>query len=540
MFKFHSIKKSLSHLTVIAVAGLLTSCGGDKVDHANFIPANSCAVLSINTDQIFSDAMFDLLSNTDITEGVASGPLAKLMEDPANAGLVRFDRYYLFGSGENVMESRLGAVMPMSDPEKLKEYLISNFELEVTQDSIYNVAEISNDNVIVWDDNAAILVYGPFGGDLVNDAIDCFVQKENATLAKTDNTFDEALKDQSHIVGWFKNDDLLNNLDFGIENATQFRLMETLNISKEDIKDSKSIFSFNFLDGKITLDSKQYMNEKQIKLYKELGKTNSIEPLLAVSSSENPVAMISTSLKTEGLLEVLKEYRLDEAFDQMLTRANSPVKFKLDYLVSFFEGDALILVNDFTEITKNKAVTEMNNEGEYVQKIVEVKEKIPAVTIAMPIKDEGKFNLVLPFVVKDLPVEDGVYNYRNEAYITVREGVLYVANSPKGVEAIKAKSGKLNSRLTTLATTHRVASFLDLKRTFEFVGEGIPMGKPISETASSFLADVVITEKGIDENGAVIGKSEINFTSQEHSLITTIKFSDEMSKAIKPILSLMM
>lgn len=540
MFKIQSLKKTISHLTVIAVAGVLTSCGGDKVDHANFIPANSCAVLSINTDQIFSDAMFDLMSNTDITEGIATGPLAKLMEDPANAGLVRFDRYYLFGTGANVMESRLGAVMPMSDPEKLKEYLTTNFELEVTKDSIYSVAEISNDNVIVWDENAAILMYGPFGGDLVNDAIDCFVQKETSTLAKSDKTFNEALKDGSHIVGWFKNDDLINNLDFGIANATQFQLMKTLNIKKEDIKDSKSIFSFNFLDGKITMDSKQFMNDKQKKLYEDLGKPNSIAPLLAATSSENPVAMVSTSLKTEGLLNVLKEYRLDDAFDQMLKRANSPVKLKLDYIVNFFEGDALILVNDFTEIKKNKMVPKLNDEGEYVAEVVEVKEKVPAVTIALPVKDENQLNLVLPFAVKGLPVVDGVYNYNNEAYITVREGVLFIANSPKGVEAIKAMTGKLNPRLTTLATTHRVASFLDLKRAFEFAGEGLPMAKPISDVAGNYLADVVVTEKGIDETGAVIGKSEINFSSKEHSLITTIKFSDEMSKAIKPFLSLVM
>lgn len=536
MFSITSIKKSISQLTILTVAGLLTSCGTDKVDHATYIPSNACAVISINTDQIFSDAMFDLLSNTDMTEGITKGPFAKFAKDPGSAGLVRLDRYYFYGVGTNVMDTRLGAVLPVSDAEKLKEYVSGTLEVEVTQDSIYNVAELSNTNAIVWDDNAAILVYSPIGGNLISDAIGYFSQNETTALSKSETTFDEALKDQSHIVGWFKNDELLNN----IEGATaHLQVLKKLNINKDNAKDSKSIFSFNFLDGKITLESKQYLNDKQLQLYKDLGKPNSIAPLLASAGSENPVAMVSTSLKTEGLLAVLKEYKLDQAFDDMLKRSNAPVKPKLDYVINFFKGDALILVNDFTEIKKNKVVTELNDEGNYEQKVVEITEKIPAVTIGMPLKNEGQLKMMLPYVVKDLPVEDGVYNYNNEAYITIQNGVLFVANSPKGVESIKGMTGKLNPRLTTLASTHRVASYLDLKRTFEFTGEGMPMVAKICETGASYLQDLVITEKGINENGAVVNTTEINFVSKENSLITTVKFSDDMSKAVKPVLNML-
>ena len=132
MLKNIILHSKSAFLFAVLITGLLTSCEGDAVDHSTYIPVNSCAVMSVNTDQIFSDAMFDLISNTDLTEGVVNGPLAGLVEDPGNAGLVRFDRYYLFATGENVMESRLGVILPLSDHEKLSSYLTTNLKIEIT------------------------------------------------------------------------------------------------------------------------------------------------------------------------------------------------------------------------------------------------------------------------------------------------------------------------------------------------------------------------------------------------------------------------
>jgi len=526
--------KSAFFLAVIFL-GLLSSCEVNKLDNSTYIPLNSSSVISVNTEQIFSNAMFDLISNTYLIEGLTGGPFRSLFKDPESAGLVRFDRYYLFGSGDNLTESRLGMILPLSDQEKFSNYLTINFNVEIIKDSIYKIAEVNNNLVIAWDEQTAICLYASVGDDLGNDILDYFVQDSLNSLAEKDKTFSEAINDPSHLVAWFKNDDFLNNLDVIFQSAFSINLLETLKITKEELKGGKSIFSLNFHDGKIIVDSKQYKNKLQLALYKDLEKTNAILPLVNITGSENPVIALSASLNEGGLLGFMKSYDLDKAFSEMLGKYMN-FKIDLEFVLNFFAGDAILFVNEFENVRVEKMVQQLNIEGEQEQVVKEIIERRPQITAALSLKKGNQLDVLLKIGARKYLQDDGIYNYDNLVYFTIKDDKLCFTTTPKGVEVLKAFTGKLNPVLKETLTTSKLAASFNLKKTFAFAAEGTPIGKEICEIISNSFNNLLITDQGLNDSGFVSGRAEIEYTSKDHALVSTIKFLDKAIKAMNPII----
>ncbi len=539
MFKKMLLRKIAVLISTVLLTGLLTSCDKEIVNHSTYIPNNSSAVISVNTEQIFNDEIFNLITNTDLLEGMKKGPLSGLITDPADAGLVRFARYYFFAAGENIIESRLGVILPLTNDAKLFNYIETNYKVTITENSVYKVAEISNNHVIVWDEKTAIYVYGQLGGDLVESAISYFSQDQKNSLEQNEQNFSIALKDQSHIVAWFKNDVFLNNVEKGLAATfrSQFSLLKTLKINQDQLKDGKSIFSLNFDDGKITIDSKQYKNQQQLAKYKEIEKPNGITPLINIAGSEAPIVALSVSLKQEGLLEVMETYNLDVAFAKVLTSLNVPFQVKLDFITRFFEGDMVLFVNKFEEIKKNKMVQKLSIEGEQEQVVEEVIVKVPQVTAGITLKNEQQFRGFLKMAAGRLAQVDGVYNFNNQLYFTVKNGVLYFANTPNGVAVIKNITGKLTPLLSEMFTQNRLSMHLDLKKGFDFISQAVPLGSEACKIVSDKLNDINILQKGIDKQDVVIGKAVINFTAKEYSLISSIKLARDFFKSLEPMIT---
>ena len=67
-----------------------------------------------------------------------------------------------------------------------------------------------------------------------------------------------------------------------------------------------------------------------------------------------------------------------------------------------------------------------------------------------------------------------------------------------------------------------------------FLAEGTPIGKEVCEIISKYFNNLLITDQGLNDSGFVSGRVEILYSSKDHALISTIKFLDEISKAMKP------
>jgi len=523
----------IASFCISSVAALFTSCGSAEVQHSNYIPANACAVLNINTEEIFSDAFFDLIANNDLTDDVASGPLSDLIKNPANAGIERLTKYHLFATGSNFMDAKMGAILPLNDSELFADYIENNFDVEVLSENGFLIADITLEHKIVWNETTAIYYYGAFGGDLIKEAEGLFKQEAANSLAAKDSTFAHALNNDAHLNAWFKNDDFVNMVDSGLEMAFKFKLFETLNIKKEAIRGAKSLFMVNFNNGNIKVSQRQYLTPTQINVHNGFDKPNNISGLLPMASNQDPLFASSISLKPEGLVDFLKEYNIDKAWDKQME--NSPIKFKINQLSEFFEGDILALVNGFDEVEKKINTTDMDDEGNDIVTQKTIKTKTPQLSIGLTVKNPTRLKGILNLFASALPKVEGFSNLNDELYFALKEEHLFITTTPQGITALNNLTGKLTPELTKLISAHRTSAYIN-------IGGIINQGD--SKTAAlgfiegvGNLKNIIISEKGVDKDGIVKGETTINFSNKDNGLISIIKLFQGIGKAVGPMVS---
>lgn len=528
LINFH---KTATALTLFCL--LVVGCSDEQVNRANYLPKDACVVLSVNTEEIFSDAFFDLLLNNNFMDQIGEGPLLGVLKDPANAGVKRLDKYYFFATGSNFMDAKLGAVLPLNDSEDLASYIEKNFGAEVTTDNGFLVADLSNEQKIVWNEQTAIVYFGAFGGDLVNEAQALFMQKEAQSLEQSDSTLAYALQSDAHVAGWFKNDDFVDMVDMGLEMAVNFKLFQSLNVNKEDIKGAKSVFLGDFSKGKFSVVQRQYLNSTQMRVYNSFNKPNQVAKLSPIVSKTNPLAVISTSLKSEGFLELLKEYELDKAWDKQLQ--NAPIKIKLDQVAQFFEGDGLLMVNGFDEVTQEVAYTDMDDEGNDVVTTKVVQSLKPQITLGLTAKSPQKLALFLGMLTGQLPKYNSFSNYNNELYFGMKDELFIVTTTAQGVDAVLNPEVHLDSVLNNIITAHRTAVTVDFEALVASQKEYISM---LSGASNDFdnLKNLVITEVGIEQEGIVKGEFSLNFKNDENGLISLVQLLNTSFKALSPFL----
>lgn len=513
----------------ISAAFLLVSCGGNKVEHANYIPANSCFVMSLNTEEIFSDAFFDLIANNDLTNNIAEGPLAGMMQDPGNAGIKRLTKYHFFGTGANFLEGKMGAVLPLNDKEKLAQYIETNWDdVEVVEDSIYLVAEISNEHNIVWNENTAIYFYSPFGGDVIAEAQKLFKQTEEQSLAKQDSTFEYALNNDAHIATWIKNDDFVAFVDEGLKMAANYELFEQLNVNKEDIKGAKSVFLANFNDGNITVEQRQYLNPTQMAIYNSFEKPNNLAGLTKIVNAAEPNVLITASLKSDGLKSLLKEYNMDKMWKDF-TKNSLLSSVELSQLSQYFDGDVLLLVNGVEMVEKTIVEGDLDDEGNDIEVERTVSNPVPNMVLGLTMKDASKFNLSLGMVAALLPKYEGFSNYNDEVYFKVSEEMMLITGSKQGVNTINSSKGGLKPELKELVGKHRTAAYLN----FAGILAEIENLSSFKISGAENLKSLTLSEKGVAEEGIVEGRTVIQFVNNENGLISTFKLINGLGSVVR-------
>lgn len=529
-FTTTSFLKGFAGLVLVFL--LATSCEGEQVNRANYLPKDSCVILSVNTEEIFSDAFFDLLVNNNVMNEIGEGPLLGVLKDPANAGVKRLDKYYFFATGSNFMDAKLGAVLPLNDSEDLATYVEKNFGAEVTTDKGFLVADLSNEQKIVWNEQTAIVYFGAFGGDLVNEAQALFTQTSDQSLASIDSTLAYAIQSDAHVAGWFKNDDFVDMVDMGLEMAVNFKLFESLNVNKQDIKGAKSVFLGDFSNGQFNVVQRQYLNATQMRIYNSFNKPNNLANLLPVVAQSKPLATISTSLQSEGFLELLKEYELDKAWDKQLE--NAPIKIRLNQVAQFFEGDGLLMANGFDEVTQEVAYADMDDGGNDVVTTKKVQSLKPQITLGLTAKSPQKLALFLQMLSGQLPKYNGFSNYNNELYFGMQDELFVVTTTPQGVDAVIQTAAALDSSIFNVINSHRTAVTVDFAALVASQKNALSM---LASEAGEFdnLNSLVITEVGVEQQGIVKGEFLLSFKNDENGLISLVKLLNESFKLVSPL-----
>jgi hypothetical protein len=318
----------------------------------------------------------------------------------------------------------------------------------------------------------------------------------------------------------------------GIKTLNNFNIFESIQIKKEDTTGIKSVFLANFNNGSITVNQRQYLNPIQMIEYNGFNKKNIVSSLAGILGVSNPLALVSASLKSEGLIEMLKAYHVDKAWDKAMAR--SPLKLKMEQLAQLFEGDVLMTVNGMDRVKKLVKTVDMDEEGNDIIVDKEIHKKIPQINLAMSLKDQNKFSGLLNLLTSALPKVDGFSSFNDLFYFSLKENLFLVTSTPQGITSLKAMAGKLSPELDTLVTQNRTASFLNFNEILKTLKGEVAI--PLSSFGN--LKNFVFSEKGIQEEGVIEGKTVINFNNNDNGLISSVKFLSGLGKIIQPFMML--
>lgn len=502
-----------------------SSCSDEKRVHSNYIPDEVFAVISVNTERIFNDAVFDLMMEKDLGLDLKFLPLARVIQNPSSAGIKIFSKYHIFLSGTNLSKVKSGVIMPLSDSEDLAEYIKDKLKSKIVESEGFMAARISDDYNIIWDEYTAICYSSKLEEGIINEGKKFFNQTSNESLVIKDSTFTFALNSDSHISTWIKNDDFSKLISQGLFHLDQSGIYNALLSYSSILGDGKTIFLTNFNDGNISIKQLNYFkNNKNLSQY-DLERENNVASLIPMAISEDPLVLISASVKSDILVQIL----------EILGKAKSWSKQADDFsflpqinqLSSYLGGDILALFDGFEEVKKIKNVPDLDDEGNDVLISREITEKKPIITIGMTVKDSVKFNFMMNMLSSKLPKLDGFFNYNNEAYFTVKGNYFFLTSTKKGIEVLNKMSGKLSSNLSSVVSDNKSVYFLNvyelLKKDNHFFEFLIP--------AITDLKDITAIRNRVTNRGVAEGNIKVTFMNQQNSFVSILKLFTELVSA---------
>jgi hypothetical protein len=166
-----------------------------------------------------------------------------------------------------------------------------------------------------------------FGRDLYN------MEDENS-LAKNEK-FTGMLKEKGDLHLWVNSEEVYNSM------SDQMGMLSMLKMS-ELIKGLVTTATFNFDNGKITMNAKQYANPKMSEIYKKLGSRKVSDELLNRIPSQNVAGVMAMSYPPE----LLKEFILLMGMDGMLNGMLGKMGYSMDELIRAQGGEMLVVVSD--------------------------------------------------------------------------------------------------------------------------------------------------------------------------------------------------
>ena len=502
----------------------LSSCSNDKAKLANSLPENSALVLKLNSESLFSDSFMDVLSNMDLMKDFVTGDFKDVITDPSKAGIQRLSDFYVFVSGTDGTNLRIGGIVPLTDSDLFKAFLVKN-KMTPTETDGVNSASKGNQYTIVWDKDKAVFYYSVFGGELLKEASVLLKQNEGTTLNKI-STLSDLVKSESHITVWTNNENMMNLYNAASKMAAGFGAGEVAPVLT-DMKNSYSLSFVDFKDGEIQTKVLQYLNDSQLKQQKLVTKTNSVASLLKVSGNEKPYAFLSLSMNTEGIFQTIKSYgALLSQVDAQLGGITT-----IEEISKMLSGDLYVALNG---VTKEKKMVENSNfnfeTGEYETTNEEIERVNPFITGSIGITDAKKLQEKIQPFVAAIPMENGIYNVNNEVYFCIKNNQFLIGSTLKSKAVIEKMNGKLNAAHQKIVSQQPTALYFDIDGTMGLFNDGKNQMAPFLTVLSAYFNDFITDGYSVKDN-VIESKFSLTFKKQENSFVLLLKMIDELKKS---------
>lgn len=408
--------KRLSFLMLIALFSMVTiiSCkSGDKSGVQ--VPKESAFVFHLNNTSLSGKLSWEEIKSTRwFKEAYADANdslLRKLLDDPDNSGIDTKANMVLFVKKEG-RGGYVGFEGTLKDPKAFEEFNKKTYpQATVAKDGDGMVIGLQNDRVIAYTQGtrfiyivdlplgmAASMIPGASRGESFHFSKDSLVSFAKSTFnlsgkdnLTSDDRFAELIKSPGDVHIWMNNEQYFNML--GAEVLSMMKIGDIIN-------GQTSASVLNFENGKITFDSKTYLNEKMAGLMKKYPPKKISADMINRIPSKDVAAVFAMNYPPDGLKDLLKLAGVDGMVNSQIEKLN----YSLDEFIRANKGDLVIAVSDF--VVKKEEVTIGGEDGGQPYKYTTSKPDVK-VLFATSVNDKAAFDKLITTLASQMPEASG-------------------------------------------------------------------------------------------------------------------------------------
>jgi hypothetical protein len=415
--------KIFCKLSILILSLLFISCAKEEVNRLQHVPQSATVVVKFNAKSYLQDTFDDYLVHGEkmyqhITKGLAAIILA-----PDKIGLSSLEDHYFFVENIKGGGKRFGAVVALKSGDALEEYLVSE-RLEVQKTKGLRFVIMNDSTCLVWDNETAVLSYHTASDQFSEKSThDLFLSKGWASNRVNETAGQALMNSNAHFAIWDSGGYLISLIELGAGN-TEFNVFHDLFY----FQDKGSLLEVTFTGNQVEMCHKSYLSKELADTLRNLKKANSISNKIFFTADQRPLRWVSASLSSEELLEKLtKAFELQDYLGQDLSAFLS-----INELSKYLTGD-LFFTDNGVDVREKMIFESTFNEatGSYesgeVKKIVEQK----FFTLALGIRDSFSLAEKIKPLAVFLNYDKGVYSFKDLYYFQIKDGVIYIASSPK-------------------------------------------------------------------------------------------------------------
>ncbi|MEO8403796.1 MAG: DUF4836 family protein [Chitinophagaceae bacterium] len=282
--------------------------------------------------------------------------------------------------------------------------------------------------------------------------------------------------------------------------------------------------TLNFDNGKITIDSKSYVNKDLAAIYKKYAGRKLDDNMLKKIPSNNINAVIAASYPPEGLKELIVLTGVDGIVNSFLEEMG----YSMDEFIKANKGDILFSVSDFK--IKKKEMKYMMGDKEQVYYSDKPDAKI---LFATSVKDKAAFQKMVNIVSQKINEQGGMFSAEAAKIpFSLKDDWFVAGNDTAAVEAFG--TGSNNQAFISKISGHPVGAYIDIQKFI--AGSKSSMEKDetasaIADQSMKFWQDIVFYG-GEFKDEASEGHVEINLVDKTtNSLKQLNTYLGTMAKA---------
>lgn len=464
------MKKFFLATWVVAALLLIASCGTKSGKTGLLVPKDAAVVVHINNASLSSKLSWEEIKQSnwyrELTNEAKDDTMAQqLLGDPGMTGVDAKSDFVIFikKQGKSAYVAVQGSIKDASKFENFVKKASEGKMVPVKKGDITTAKMGEDDGVLSWDKSHFVLIAEmdglnnegmrtyeegsskqKFSADSLAYFGKVILELDSDDRLDTDKRFASMVKDGSDFHLWMNSGEYYRNM--------MGPMISSMGNLASFMEGNISASSFNFDNGKITMDSKQYYGKKVSSIISKYPMKPVTEEMAARIPSENVIAAMAFNFPPEAIKEFLKAADLYGLANMSLAKMD----YSVDELVKASNGEILLSVSDLAIKSKTDTM-DLGNGQPYITNKTEPEVKV---LFAASVADKGAFEKLLT-IVQDLgkgPMGSPEITTR------VENNWFAIGNSTEQVNQFLAGNVKNKAPFVDKISGHPMGLFVDIQK----------------------------------------------------------------------------